>query len=1122
MDMQPTTVQPENLRFIKVQEFFEDSGNPSWQRLKGATEIKFDEAHKRVDVSFTNADGAPCTLLLYFLGHNIIRKRFHPGRATAAHYPLGNKRTVVMDSVHDLASALDSFQMEFSRTDSGATIKTLTDGKESLWLELQQNPFRISFYKFDDQGEIYPVLRDWDSPIRYRKRIIHGLGEDEYSVIQSFAKPAPAKYIGFGEKGGLSLIKNMTQLSYFNYDNMRYRQIYNRGPLCDSEPLYHTDTFFLEFGGSTVNSSSCYGIFIDNSSETYADVGYTDTRRYEFGSLYGELDFYLFFGGNSREVMEGHAEIVGHSRLKPRYALGYHQGCYGYDDREKVIQAALKHRHNQIPLDGIHIDVDIQYQYQTFTVNDERYQYQASFADPVGMFGYLKSLGVKCSTNITPIVSNRGSWSPVPYKPYSVASKQQLLVTENRNLNEIGEYQNYGDGNEWWGWGNLSDVRTGEPYVGEVYYGGGRGTTGSYYDLGKSDARLLWGEQYRHLYDLGLEMVWQDMTTPAIRDTRGDMKSFPFALRITDNFQRKYAGESNKVKARQSEDESAPVGTVRNLYSYNLHKATYHGLNNLGMLSPFSIIAVDENRIGRDDAEQILEQLCAGGYLTDLSSDARKLYKVPPDRDLSGEQNLSLQDDYSQYNDSILNVLRLCQRLEAKRGNTRNFIVGRGGFTGLHRFAALWTGDNASTWDFMKMNISQVLALGISGQPLSGQDIGGFEQAPGGGKWIDPELLIRWIQVGAFLPWFRNHYIAKGVKDFQEVYAFQEVIDQIPQDYRYMYEAVLPVCRHYIGLRYRLMQLFYDALFENTLTGVPITRPLFLSTNTDAALFNDKQAFLNDQFLVRNDVLVAPILFKQYPGNSGIRDIYLPAGSDWFCYMDNRQPLAAKISGGMTFRNFDATISTNSNHIPFTAPLFIRSGAIIPTLEQEQFVGEYRYRGQLNPITLNIYPGLEGEYTMYLDDGISRSSAPAGPVEEGHDPLAKGEYREVKISHSYNQQGMREINLTREHDNFDPMAGLSGDGHYFYIAILHAPEEGSDPLARIRLSDGSDFGLITGGSPEERARRLSQGTENCWYYNENISTSFAKFFDREAAVTLVLEPKQPQSAVIDILSRRIA
>jgi len=1104
--------------FLKVQDFFNESNNTQCHSLNDAVDIQFNSEHKQLEVVFTNAEGKPCTLLLCFLSNNIIRKRFHPGRATASDYTLGNKRSIVMDSIYQLADTFETFNVLFTRTETGATIKTSVADKDSLWLEIEQSPFKISIYKYDNAGQTYPVLTDFETPIRYCRRNIQSLAVDEYSVIQSFSKPATAKYIGFGEKGGLNLVKNMKQLTYFNYDNMRYKQIYNHGPLCDSEPLYHSSPFFLEFSGSA-NKKSCYGIFIDNASETFVDVGYSDSRQYEFGSLCGELDFYMFFGDNSVEVMEGYTNVVGHTRLKPRYALGYQQGCYGYDNREKVIQAALKHRQHQIPLDGIHIDVDIQHQYQTFTVNDARYGDPYSpFADPVGMFGYLKSLGVKCSTNITPIISNLNLWGNTPYKTYSVAKQNDLLVNENRNLNEIGEYQNYSDGYELWRWGDLRDVRTGQPYVGEVYYGMGRGTTGSYLDFGMLDARMFWGEQYRYLYDVGLEMVWQDMTTPAIRDTRGDMKSFPFALKVTDNFQRKYkrknklknTGKSPKVKDRQGSDAKSPAAMIRNLYSYNLHKATYHGLNNLGSVSPFSLMPIDENHITRENASQMLEQLSAGGYLIDISSsDKRKvIYKVPPDKDLSGAIQLPLKGAYIQYNDEVVEVLRLCQRLEAKRGNTRNFIVGRGGFTGMHRFAALWTGDNASTWDFMKINISQILALGISGQPLSGQDIGGFEQAPGGGKWADPELIIRWIQVGAFLPWFRNHYIAKGVKSFQEIYAFQDVIDQIPQSYRYMYEAVLPVCRHYINLRYRLMQLFYDAMFENTLTGLPISRPLFLSDKTDYALFNDKQEFLDTQFLVRNDVLVAPILFKQRAGNNGIRDIYMPTGSDWFCYKDNRQPLSEKIEGGMTFSNFDASINTNSEHIPFTTPVFIRSGAIIPTLEQEQFVGEYRSKGMINPITLNIYPGRDGEYIMYLDDGISRSSAPKHAVENGCDPMAKGEYREVRITHRYNKQGQREVTIKRGHDNFDPMQGLEGNSHFYYLAILHAPDEGSNPLGNMKLSGGRNFEFITGGSPEERAGRLAQATDNSWYHNENLNISFAKLFDNLTELTILLERKK--------------
>lgn len=95
----------------------------------------------------------------------------------------------------------------------------------------------------------------------------------------------------------------------------------------------------------------------------------------------------------------------------------------------------------------------------------------------------------------------------------------------------------------------------------------------------------------------------------------------------------------------------------------------------------------------------------------------------------------------------------------AGREGRRNFIIGRGGFIGLHRYAGLWTGDNASTWDFLKVSVAQVLSLGLSGITISGGDVGGFEFAhderPDWQKWADPELLMRWYCAYSLLPWFR-------------------------------------------------------------------------------------------------------------------------------------------------------------------------------------------------------------------------------------------------------------------------------------------------------------------------------------------------------------------------------
>jgi alpha-glucosidase (family GH31 glycosyl hydrolase) len=91
------------------------------------------------------------------------------------------------------------------------------------------------------------------------------------------------------------------------------------------------------------------------------------------------------------------------------------------------------------------------------------------------------------------------------------------------------------------------------------------------------------------------------------------------------------------------------------------------------------------------------------------------------------------------------------------RQGKRNFIIGRGSFAGMHRYAGLWTGDNASTWDHFKISVFQVLAAGISGGSITGADVGGFMPDFGGPKpyYADPELLIRWYCAYFLLPWFR-------------------------------------------------------------------------------------------------------------------------------------------------------------------------------------------------------------------------------------------------------------------------------------------------------------------------------------------------------------------------------
>jgi alpha-glucosidase len=994
-------------RFLKVEEFFQNY--KSWSSLIKAASYSFSEDNYSLTVSLFEEDEDACCMTLYFPFKNTMWVRYHP---TQKVYSSANSRAIVQDNYDDLFKFLkekENFTVETKENKNNIDLLTRDNNNQPVMkVSVVLDPLSISVYKFEDKKTCHPIWESAQIPIYYTPN-----GDNDYAIIQAVKKPATARYIGFGEQGGQSLAKNSTQSNYFNFDNMRYRQVYDKGPLDHREPLYHSDPFFMEFNGKP-DKNSVLGIFIANLGQVFIDTGYLNSNRYMFGTRFGELNYFLFVGKTPMEVMASFVNLVGRSRLKPRYCLGYHQGCYGYDSRASLEWVVDKYREHSIPLDGLHIDVDLQDNYKTFTINTER------FPKPKEMFSLLKAKGIKCSTNITPVISNRDADA---YQTYQEGLSKGYFVKDKRYDPDSPlsrKYQLYGGGNEYQP--NEGDYvegfDSGLPYIGEVYYGNDAnnkelGTTGHYPDLGNKAIRHWWGNQYQYLFDSGLEMVWQDMTTPAIRDNRGDMKGFPFRLYITDD------------SISNDEPKKTPAIKIWNLYSYNLHKATYHGLNNLPI-----------------------------------------------------------------------------------RENKRNFIIGRGCFTGSHRFAGLWTGDNSSDWDFLQMNVSQVLSLGMCGLDICGQDIGGFENGADNGKWASPELLIRWTLTGAFLPWFRNHYVRKGRKEFQEPFMYQEWFNQYrggvlpePAD---LYRMVLPICKHYIQLRYRLMQLFYDSMFSNTLTGIPICRPLFINDPEDKALYNDKIEFLDNEFFVGTDFLVAPVLTPQTENNNyGRRDIYLPSKSNWYSFMDNTMPLNSAVEGGVTLREFDANINLSDNHIIFLVPTFIREGAIIPTLENEQYVGQLNDEGRPNHITLNVYPGESGQYTMYLDDGVSRSSAlrTNNPPNDGGDVLANSEYREVLITHTKKSK-KREISIKRIHDGYTPKYEK-----YYFVAILHDPSETKSSTGCLNgvTIDGRKLSMINTGSLEKRSNDLYTMDSEGWYYNEDINISFIKVNDTEQSTTVTAE-----------------
>ena len=177
----------------------------------------------------------------------------------------------------------------------------------------------------------------------------------------------------------------------------------------------------------------------------------------------------------------------------------------------------------------------------------------------------------------------------------------------------------------------------------------------------------------------------------------------------------------------------------------------------------------------------------------------------------------------------------------------RPFLLTRAGFSGIQKYAAVWTGDNRNFWEHLQMSLPMVMNLGLSGIPFSGPDVGGFAHD------VNGELFVRWTQVGSLTPFFRNHSAIGTVR--QEPWSFGKKVEEI--------------VKKYILFRYKWLPHLYSLFTLAHETGIPIMRPLVLEYPADQQTYN-----ISDQFMIGENVLVAPIM---QPGVKA-RAVYFPEG----------------------------------------------------------------------------------------------------------------------------------------------------------------------------------------------------------------------------------------------------
>ncbi len=300
---------------------------------------------------------------------------------------------------------------------------------------------------------------------------------------------------------------------------------------------------------------------------------------------------------------------------------------------------------------------------------------------------------------------------------------------------------------------------------------------------------------------------------------------------------------------------------------------------------------------------------------------------------------------------------------QRKTGTDKRVVnLTRSAYAGQQRYATItWGGDVSATWDTLRRQIADGLNFCVTGLPYWTVDIGAFFVKNDPKLWFwngdydggvedmgYRELFVRWFQYGAFLPMFRAH----GTDTPREIWRFGN-----PGDL--MYEALVK----FLHLRYRLMPYIYSLAGLTTQCDYTMMRALGFDFRHDSATYE-----IDDQFMFGPAFLVNPVTKPMYfaaesaiiDGASKTRTVYLPSGADWYDFWTGQ-----RLSGGQTICA-DAPLDT--------LPLYVRSGSIVPIGPEISYADEKTKTA----LDLYIYPGQDGTFTLYDDEGDNYN------YEQGH------------------------------------------------------------------------------------------------------------------------------------------
>jgi alpha 1,3-glucosidase len=258
--------------------------------------------------------------------------------------------------------------------------------------------------------------------------------------------------------------------------------------------------------------------------------------------------------------------------------------------------------------------------------------------------------------------------------------------------------------------------------------------------------------------------------------------------------------------------------------------------------------------------------------------------------------------------------------------NIRPHVLSRSFYAGSQKWTTIWTGDTGATWDYLKVTVPQMLSLSLCGLSNVGGDVGGFLGDP------EPELAVRWYQLGTFMPYFRGH---------------SEITTKRREPWLYEKKYYAPI-KESIKERYKLLPYWYTAFEEHCRTDVPLLRPVWF----DQDIVSEDETMLDqERFMVGDGLLVVPILERKV---TSIKGALKGLQGRWYDYYSKREMFG------------DEELKTGLERIG----CFVKGGKIIPTYDIKTTIKSSKDAKESNIhlfVALDEQENAEGK--MYFDDG---------------------------------------------------------------------------------------------------------------------------------------------------------